>query len=82
MLLQLNTPALAPITKHGYNMAVITRIDARSRRNNSLQIRDLEGNVLCVIEAVEGENPSANLRVHTSDSIEIVKSNGVVLRKK
>jgi hypothetical protein len=70
-------------------MAVITRIDARSRQNNSIQIQDLDGNILCTIEAVSNlESTSdkarheANLRLHASSNVQIVKGNGVVLRKK
>ena len=70
-------------------MAVITRIDARSCKNNSLQIQDLEGNILCTIEAfsnIEVDKGKlgheATLRIHTSSNVQIVKSNGVVLRKK
>ena len=70
-------------------MAVITRIDARSRQNNSIQIQDLDGNILCTIEAVSNPEADAskacheaNLRLHTSSNIQIVKGNGVVLRKK
>ena len=72
-------------------MSVITRIDARSKKNNSLQIQDLDGNILCTIEAVRNDNPDdssqnlrneMNLRVQTSDKVNLVKSNGVVLRKK
>lgn len=70
-------------------MAVITRIDARSRKNNSLQIQDLEGNILCTIEAVSNTGVDkgklgheATLRLHTSSNVQIVKGNGVVLRKK
>lgn len=76
---------------HGYSMAVMTRIDARSQRNNSIQIQDLDGNILCVVEAVRNNNPEGTsienlrnqvgLRIQTSDSVRIVKSNGVVLRK-
>ena len=70
-------------------MAVITRIDARSRCNNSIQVQDLDGNILCVIEAVSnpGVDPAkavheANLRFQTADGIKLVKGNGAVLRKK
>lgn len=71
-------------------MAVNTRIDARSRKNNSFQIQTLDGEVLCTIEAVPNSNDGSedkfrneiNLRIHTSDKIQLVKSNGVVLRKK
>ena len=70
-------------------MAVITRIDARSRKNSSLQIQDLEGNILCTIEAVSNtevdkgkSGHEATLRLHTSSNVQIVKGNGVVLRKK
>lgn len=70
-------------------MAVITRLDARSRKNNSLQIQDLDGNILCVVEAVSTVESDcvklkheSNLRLHTSDKIQIVKGNGTILRKK
>lgn len=70
-------------------MAVITRLDARSRKNNSLQIQDLDGNILCVVEAVSTVESDcvklkheSNLRIHTSDNIQIVKGNGTILRKK
>lgn len=72
-------------------MAVVTRIDARSRRNNSIQVQDLDGNILCTIEAIKNDNPEGdvhnlrnelNLRFQTSDKVKLVKSNGVVLRKK
>lgn len=72
-------------------MAVQTRIDARSKQNNSLTIKDAQGNILCTIEAVSNKDAAGdigklvnevNLRIHTSDGIQIVKSNGVVLRKK
>ena len=70
-------------------MAVITRLDARSRKNNSLQIQDLDGNILCVVEAVSTvENDcvklkhESNLRIHTSDNIQVVKGNGTILGRK
>lgn len=70
-------------------MAVLTRIDARSQKNNSLQVQDLDGNILCVVEAVSntcGDSSKAaheaNLRIHTSDKVVIVKGNGAILRKK
>lgn len=72
-------------------MAVVTRIDARSKRNNSLQITDVNGNILCSIEAVKNTNVATTdetlrnevtIRIHTADGIQIVKGNGAVLRKK
>lgn len=69
-------------------MAVTTRIDARSKKNNSFQIQDLDGNILCTIEAIQSSSPDSgkhafesNLRIHTSDKIQIVKGNGTTLRK-
>lgn len=72
-------------------MAVTTRIDARSQRNNSIQIQDKSGNILAVIEVVGNTDKDvdiaklrneANLRIQTADDIKIVKASGVVLRKK
>ena len=72
-------------------MAVTTRIDARSQRNNSIQIQDKSGNILAVIEVVGKTDKDvgiaklrneANLRIQTADDIKIVKASGVVLRKK
>lgn len=71
-------------------MAVTTRIDARSQHNNSIQIQDLNGNILATIEVVPSDQDAgrdklrneANLRLQTSDNVRIVKSTGVVLRKK
>lgn len=72
-------------------MAVTTRIDARSQRNNSIQIQDKSGNILAVIEVVGNTDKDVgiaklrnetNLRIQTADDIKIVKASGVVLRKK
>lgn len=72
-------------------MAVITRIDARSQKNNSLQLKDAAGNILATIEVVANHDKDvsadklrneANLRLHTAGGIQIVKATGVVLRKK
>lgn len=72
-------------------MAVQTRLDARSKRNNSVLIYDKNGALLCSIEAVSNKDAEGdigklanevNLRITTSDDVQIVKSNGVVLRKK
>lgn len=71
-------------------MSVMTRIDARSQNNNSIQVHDSDGNILAVIEAVKSVEESnipklrneANLRVTTADGIKIVKGNGAILRKK
>ncbi|AWN08631.1 hypothetical protein HOT32_gp48 [Erwinia phage Faunus] len=72
-------------------MAVVTRIDARSKRNNSLQICDANGVILCSIEAVKNTNVGTSdetlrnevtIRIHTADDVQIVKGNGAVLRKK
>lgn len=70
-------------------MAVSTRLDARSQRNNSLTLKNEAGDVLAVIEVVgsmsEGEEKlrnEANLRIHTKGDIRVVKANGAVLRKK
>lgn len=71
-------------------MSVITRIDARSSKNNSIQVQDLDGNILLVIEAMPNPNEGSqenlrnelNLRIQTSDKVKLVKSNGAVLRKK
>lgn len=72
-------------------MAVTTRIDARSQRNNSIQIQDKGGNILAVIEVVGNTDKDvgitklrneANLRIQTAYDIKIVKASGVVLRKK
>lgn len=72
-------------------MAVTTRIDARSQRNNSIQIQDKSGNILAAIEVVSNTGKDvgiaklrneANLRIQTADDIKIVKASGVVLRKK
>lgn len=78
------------IIKHGYNMAVITRIDARSKSNNSIHIQDTFGNIIATIEVMPIESGSdvtklrneANLRIQTADDIRIVKHSGAVLRKK
>lgn len=73
----------------GVTMAVATRLDARSQRNNSLTLKDEEGNTLAVIEVVSSKSEGvdklrneANLRIHTADDVRVVKSNGAVLRKK
>lgn len=79
-----------PTTKIGFNMAVITRIDARSANNKSLKVCDSHGNVLCEIEAAttkgvdntEKFRHQATLSISTSVGIHIVKSNGVMLGKK
>lgn len=71
-------------------MAVTTRIDARSQRNNSIQLQDGQGNILAVIEVVPSEpgagidklRNEANLRLQTSDGVRIVKASGAILRKK
>lgn len=72
-------------------MAVTTRIDARSQRNNSIQIQDKNGNILATIEVVGNSDKDAdiaklrneaNLRLQTADGVQIVKASGVVLRKK
>lgn len=71
-------------------MSLITRIDARSRSNSSLQIQDLDGNVLCEISAApsKGQNNmekfrnEAHLKISASDAVRIVKSNGTVLGKR
>lgn len=71
-------------------MAVITRIDSRSQKNQSIQVQDLLGNVLCTIEAApckgdldaEKFRHEANLRIEASDRVRIVKSNGAILGRK
>ena len=72
-------------------MAVTTRIDARSQRNNSIQIQDKDGKILVTIEVVGNSDKDAdiaklrneaNLRIQTAGDIQIVKASGVVLRKK
>jgi len=60
-------------------MSVITRIDSRSKNNAGFQIRDLEGNILAVIETLGTETV---LQISTSASVEVVKSNGVKLKRK
>lgn len=60
-------------------MSVITRIDSRSKNNAGFQIRDLEGNILAVIETLGTETV---LQISTSPSVEVVKSNGVKLKRK
>lgn len=71
-------------------MAVLTRIDARSVKNNAIQVKDLDGNILCTIEAMPTERSDnaeamrneVNLRLCASDKVVFVKSNGKVLRKR
>lgn len=71
-------------------MAVTTRIDARSQRNNSIQIQDANGNILATIEVVASDKSAgiekmrneANLRLQTADGVKLVKATGAVLRKK
>lgn len=71
-------------------MSVITRIDARSQSNNSIQIHDKDGEIIAVIEAVKSTEEKkvsklrneSNLRITTADGIKIVKGNGAILRKK
>lgn len=72
-------------------MAVTTRIDARSQRNNSIQIQGKDGKILATIEVVGNSDKDAdiaklrneaNLRIQTADDVQIVKASGVVLRKK
>lgn len=60
-------------------MSVVTRIDSRSKKNNSLQLRTRDGKLLAVIEAL---SPETLLRVGTSDDVVVVKSNGAVLERK
>lgn len=71
-------------------MSVITRIDARSQSNNSIQIHDKDGEIIAVIEAVKSTEEKkvsklrneSNLRITTADGIKIVKGNGAILRKR
>lgn len=60
-------------------MSVVTRIDARSATNNSLQLRDACGNVLATIETL---TPETKLRIDTGNGMSIVKSNGTVIKRK
>jgi len=60
-------------------MSVITRIDARSKNNTGFQIRDLKGNILAHIETLGSDTV---LQISTSDTVEVVKSNGVKLKRK
>lgn len=71
-------------------MSVITRIDARSQSNNQIHIRNSDGEIVAVIEAVKSHEESnisklrneSNLRITTIDGVDVVKGNGTVLRKK
>lgn len=60
-------------------MSVVTRIDARSKNNNSFQITDKSGRILAIVETLGNET---QLRISSSDDVEIVKSNGVKLKRK
>lgn len=60
-------------------MSVVTRLDGRSKVNNSIQVFDKSGALLATIEALDTE---VRLRIATSDDIKIVKSNGAVLKRK
>ncbi|QIS79369.1 hypothetical protein HWD31_gp69 [Pantoea phage vB_PagM_SSEM1] len=61
-------------------MSVITRIDARSKNNAGFEIRDAAtGKTLVFVETLGAET---ELRISSSDDVEIVKSNGVKLKRK
>ncbi|QQV88355.1 hypothetical protein pEaSNUABM27_00053 [Erwinia phage pEa_SNUABM_27] len=61
-------------------MSVITRIDARSKNNTGFEIRDaVTGKTLVIVETLGTET---ELRISSSEAVEIVKSNGVKLKRK
>lgn len=71
-------------------MAVITRIDSRSAKNNSVQLRNEAGEIIAIIEVVPSADGTdiakmrneSNLRISAANGVEIVKGNGASLRKK
>lgn len=60
-------------------MGVRTRISSASNINYGLQIRDLKGNILVSVKAV---NPETWLDLEFSESVVVVKSNGVKFKRK
>lgn len=61
-------------------MSVVTRLDSRSKKNNSFHVVDaISGKLLVVVQAVGNET---QLSISSDDSVKIVKSNGAVLQRK
>lgn len=61
-------------------MSVVTRLDSRSKNNNSFHVVDaISGKLLVVVQAVGNET---QLSISSDESVKIVKSNGAVLQRK
>lgn len=60
-------------------MSVVTRIDARSKDNDSLTLVDNEGNIVATIQT---QSNDTILRISTSCNVTVVKSNGKELKRK
>lgn len=77
--LQSNSPVSQPITVRGFKMSVVTRLSNKDDTNIGFEIRDSKGRVLVVVETVSHES---ELRISSVDDVEVVKSNGVKLRRR
>lgn len=74
----------------GINMALVTRIDARSEQNNSLKFLNDDGEVIAEIVVIPSNYASnsekarneANLQITSTSAVTIVKGNGKILGSK
>ena len=59
-------------------MALVTRLDSRSEKNKSFQIKDADGNEVATISAA---NSKVELSIETKDGAYITKPNGFSSKK-